>query len=129
MSREKNVEAFRRYTEAVQRGDYEAAEAELDLDGIEIDDRDIVESTGADSHRVWLDRWNDAWDTWRTEEQSVTPVGDDIVLSLFRIFVTGKGSGIELSRDDAVIARFRDGKIVKLGYYNDQSQARRDAGM
>ena len=47
---------------------------------------------------------------------------------LFRMIVIGKGSGIELARNDALVARFRDGKIVKLGYYNDQEYARRDAG-
>jgi len=125
---QQNVETLRRWTAAIQRGDYEAAEAELDPAQIEIDDRDIVESTGADSHRVWLDRWNQAWESWRIEEESLASVGDDTVLSLFRMFVTGKGSGIELARDDALVARFRDGKIVKLGYYNDQEQARRDAG-
>jgi hypothetical protein len=35
----------------------------------------------------------------------------------------------ELSRDDALLAGFSDGKIVKLGYYNDQAQARRDSGL
>lgn len=124
-----DVEALRRWTAAIQRGDYEAAEVELDLDELEVDDRDIVESTGADSHRAWLERWDQAWDTWRVEEQSVIPAGDSLVLSLFRMFVTGKGSGIELARDDALLAEFRDGKIVRLGYYNDQEQARRDADL
>ena len=63
------------------------------------------------------------------EEQSVIPAGDNLVLSLFRMFVTGMKSGIELARDDALLAEFRDGKIVRLGYYNDQEQARRDAGL
>jgi ketosteroid isomerase-like protein len=125
---EENIQALRRWSKATERGDYETAEAELDPD-LEIDDTDIVESTGMDSYRSWLDRWNQAWEGWRTEEQEMIPVGEDTVLSLFRIFVRGKGSGIELARDDALIAQFRDGKIVKLGYYNDQEQARRAAGL
>jgi ketosteroid isomerase-like protein len=125
---EENVETMRRWRAAVDSGDYAAADAELHPDGVEIDDRDIVESTGTDSHRVWLDRWNAAWESWRTEEQEVITVGDDTVLMLFRMIVIGKGSGIELARNDALVARFRDGKIVKLGYYNDQEYARRDAG-
>jgi hypothetical protein len=68
---EGNVEAMQRRRAAVESGDYAAAEAELHPDGVEIDDRDIVESTGTDSHRVWLDRWNAAWESWRTEEQEV----------------------------------------------------------
>jgi ketosteroid isomerase-like protein len=126
---EGNVEAMQRWRAAVESGDYAAAEAELHPDGVEIDDRDIVESTGTDSHRVWLDRWNAAWESWRTEEQEMIPVGDDTVLMLFRMIVIGKGSGIELARNDALVARFRDEKIVKLGYYNDQEHARLDAGL
>ena len=48
---------------------------------------------------------------------------------LFRMFAKGKGSGIELSRDDALLAEFRDGKVVRLGYYNDQQKAREAAGL
>jgi hypothetical protein len=42
---------------------------------------------------------------------------------------TGKGSGIELSRLDALAASFRDGKAVKLEYYNDQALALEAVGL
>jgi len=45
------------------------------------------------------------------------------------MIVRGKGSGIELARDDAALAEFRDGKIVRIGYYNDQAQALEAAGL
>jgi ketosteroid isomerase-like protein len=128
MSQEENVAAVRRFTDATGRGDLEAAAAELGSE-LEIDDTDIPESTGTDSFRVWLGRWNESWESWRAEEQEVIPVGEDKVLALFRMFVRGKGSGAELTRDDALLAEFRHGKIVKLGYYNDQSQARTAAGL
>ena len=41
----------------------------------------------------------------------------------------GKGSSIELTRPDALIASFRDGKALKLGYYNDQAAALQAAGL
>ena len=41
----------------------------------------------------------------------------------------GKGSGIELARDDAVVAEYRDGKIVRIAYYNDRSQALEAVGL
>jgi ketosteroid isomerase-like protein len=50
-------------------------------------------------------------------------------ISLFKMIAKGKGSGIELVRDDAVVADFRDGRIVRLAYYNDQSQALEAAGL
>ena len=127
MSQE-NVEAMRRWTEATARGDYEAALAELDPD-VEIDDTDIPETTGADSFNEWLARWDAAWDSWRIEGLELLPAGDDKVLALFRMIVTGKGSGIELSRDDAVLGEFREGRLARLGYYNDQHKALEAAGL
>jgi ketosteroid isomerase-like protein len=125
---EENVEVLRRFVEATAAGDYDAAAAELNPD-VEIDDTDITESTGADSFQEWLARWDAAWESWRIEELELVPAGDDKVLALFRMIVKGKGSGIELDRDDAVLGEFRSGKVVRLGYYNDQQQAREAAGL
>jgi ketosteroid isomerase-like protein len=125
---QENVETTRRFTEALVRKDYAAAATELSPK-LEIDDTDIPESTGADSFYAWLARWDEAWETWRLEDLEIRPVGEDRTISLFKMIVRGKGSGIELARDDAVLAEFRDGKIVRIGYYNDQSQALEAAGL
>ena len=126
MSKE-NVDATRRFTEAVNRGDYQTAAAELDLE-LEIDDTDIPESTGTDSFNAWLARWDQAWEDWRIEDLQIRPVGADRTISLFKMIVRGKGSGIELTREDAVLANFRNGKIVRIAYYNDRAKALEDAG-
>jgi ketosteroid isomerase-like protein len=128
MSQE-NVDTLRRLVEATAAGEYQRVEAELDA-SVEIDDTDITESTGADSFHQWLARWDAAWESWRIEGLELLPSGDDKLLALFRMIVKGKGSGIELDRDDALLAEFReDGKIVRLGYYNDQQQALEAAGL
>ena len=125
---EENVETTRRFVEALVRGNYEIAAAELDPE-IEIDDTDIPESTGEDSFYAWIARWDESWESWRIEDLEIRDVGNDRIVSLFKMIVTGKGSGIELSRDDATLAEFRDGKIVRIGYYNDQAQALAAAGL
>lgn len=127
MSQE-NVEATHRFTEALVRGDYETASAELDP-RVEIDDTDIPESTGTDSFYAWLARWDESWESWRIEDLEIQPVGSNRTISLFKMTVRGKGSGIELTRDDAVLTEFQDGKIVRIGYYNDQAQALEAAGL
>ena len=128
MSSATNVETARRFTDAVTRGDYEAAAAELAHD-FEVDDTDIPESTAADSLYEWLGRWDDAFESWRIEDLEIRAVGDERTIALFRMVARGKGSGIELARDDAVVADYRDGKMVRLGYYNDQAQALEAAGL
>jgi ketosteroid isomerase-like protein len=113
MSAEANVEIARRFTETMTRGDYEEAAAMIAPD-FTVDDTDIPESTGADSFHEWIGRWDAAFESWRIEDLEVRFIGEDRTLSLFRIYARGKGSGVELARDDAAIAEFRDGKIVRI---------------
>ena len=127
MSQE-NIATTHRFTEALVRGDYAAAAAELGPK-VEIDDTDIPESTGTDSFYAWLARWDAAWESWRIEDLEVRPVGEDRTISLFKMIVRGKGSGIDLARDDALVAEYRNGKIVRIAYYNDQSQALEAVGL
>ena len=63
------------------------------------------------------------------EALEVRPVGEDRVIALFQMFVTGKGSGIELSRHDAMVYTLRAGKVAKIVYYNDQQQALEAVGL
>jgi ketosteroid isomerase-like protein len=125
---QENVKTSHRFTEALVRGDYAAAAAELGPK-VEIDDTDIPESTGTDSFYAWLARWDEAWESWRIEDLDVRPVGEDRTISLFKMIAKGKGSGIELARNDAVVAEYREGKIVRIAYYNDQSQALEAVGL
>ncbi len=127
MSQQENVDAARRLAEAIERGDLEDAANEL-ADEVEIDDTDIPDA-GRDSFYTWMGRWNDGWESWRTEGNEFVPVDEDKVLSTFRMIAKGKGSGIELGRDDAILVELRDGKITRIGYYNDQAQARQAAGL
>src|SRR3954453_18509095 len=101
-----NVETARRFTEALMRSDYDAAAAELGPN-LEIDDTDITESTGADSFYQWIARWDAAWETWRIEDLQIRASGEDRTVSLFKIIVTGRGSGIELTRDGATLIEFQ----------------------
>ena len=125
---EKNVEAMRRIVEATNRKDWQAVLADLDPE-VEIDDTDIPESTGGDSFRTWIARWDAAWESWHMEDVDIRPAGDDQVIALFTMVVQGRGSGIELRRADALVASFRGGKATKLGYYNDQAQALKAVGL
>ena len=123
-----NVDVMRRIFEAVGRRDYQAVLADLDPE-VEIDDTDIPESTGTDTFLEWLARWDEAWESWRVEDVEVRAAGDDQAIALFRMVTTGKGSGIELTRLDALVASFCGGKAVKLGYYNDQALALEAVGL
>jgi ketosteroid isomerase-like protein len=123
-----NVDVMRRIAEAAGRKDYQAVLADLDPE-VEIDDTDIPESTGTDSFLEWVARWDEVWQSWHIEDLEVRAAGDDQAIALFRMVAKGKGSGVELTRPDALVASFRGGKAVKLGYYNDQAQALKAVGL
>ena len=42
---------------------------------------------------------------------------------------TGRGSGLELNRQDALVYTIRDAKVVRLDYYNSKAQALEAAGL
>ena len=135
MSQE-NVEVVRRFIAALPRAqasdDWEPVLAELDPE-VELDDLDLSLDTehyrGHDDIRKWLGVWSDAWESWRVEDVEVRPVGEDRAIALFLMLVKGKGSGIELSRRDALVCTLRAGKIEKGTYYNDQRQALKAVGL
>ncbi len=136
MSQEQNVEVVRRGIEALERAqgsdDWQPVFALLDPD-VEIDDLDISLDTehyrGHDRFRKWIEVWNESWESWRMEDLEVRPVGENRAIALFLQVVKGKGSGIELSRRDALVVTLRAGKIAEIGYYNDQQQALKAVGL
>ncbi len=128
MSQAENLNVMRQFAEAMAEGRPEDITPLLGPT-VEIDDQDIPDADGHDSFLEWQARWNESWDSWHFEALELLPAGEDKVLGLFRMIVRGKGSGIELARDDAILAEFAEGKIVGIGYYNDQAQGREAAGL
>src|SRR5207248_4783587 len=116
------VDGLARTVAAAGHHDSQAVLRDRDPD-LEIDGTASPESTGADSFLEWLARWDQVWESWHVEDLEVRAAGEDQAIALFTMVAKGKGSGVELTRADALVASFRSGKAVKLGYYNDQAQA------
>lgn len=133
---QENVEVVRRFIEALPRaqssGDWEPVLPDLDPD-VEIVDLDISLDAGAyqgrDSARRWIGDWMESWESWTLEDVEVQPVGQDQAIGLFLVRAKGKGSGIELSRRDAMVCALQAGRIAKITYYNDQRQALEAVGL
>jgi ketosteroid isomerase-like protein len=71
----------------------------------------------------------ESWESWRLEDVEVRPVVENRAIGLFLVHAKGKGSGIELSRRDALVCTLRAGKIEEITYYNDQQQALEAVGL
>ncbi len=70
----------------------------------------------------------EAWEERRLEPQGFRHMDDRVVLLLHE-FRRGKGSGIELENDTAIVFTLRDGRIVKIQGYMDQGEALKAAGL
>ena len=64
----------------------------------------------------------EAWDERRFEVEEFIDAGDSVVV-LVHEFRRGKGSGVEMDTDTAVVYELRDGRVVRIQGYMDRAQA------
>ena len=77
---------------------------------------------GHDGFLAWLERWLDAWESFRVEVDDYIAEGDDVIV-VIRQYGRGKGSGLEVQMDAAFMLTVRDGKAVRLHLYPDKAKA------
>ena len=53
----------------------------------------------------------------------------DRVVAVLRMKARGRGSGVEIDREDSLVYEFRDGKVVRLDYFNTREQGLAAAGV
>jgi ketosteroid isomerase-like protein len=100
--------------------------------GTEVFDHDIPDASnpyrGVEGVTSWLSDFAEAWESYGLEVERLIDAGDRVV-SLFRIRAVGAGSGVAVERGDAMVWIFRDGKLARLDYFNDQAEALKAAGL
>jgi ketosteroid isomerase-like protein len=100
-------------------------------ENVEVQDHDTPDQ-GVYQGRAGVDRWfrdwGDAWAEWSFEPEEFIDA-DDTVVVVIRMRAKGTGSGVEVDRQDALVYRFRDDKIVRTDYYNSKQQALEAAGV
>jgi ketosteroid isomerase-like protein len=105
---------------------------EINDPDIEVFDHDIPDASnpyrGSTGVAEWLSDFAAAWDRYEMEVERLIDAGDRVV-SLFRIRAVGAGSGIPVERGDGMVWLFRDGKLVRLDYFNDQGAALEAVGL
>ena len=92
---------------------------------VEVHDHDIPDAgtyRGHAGYAKWLVDWGQAWDDFTLEPERWIDAGDKVVF-LFQLTAKGKGSGVEVRRRDAMVLTFRDGRSVRLDYYNNEREA------
>ena len=100
---------------------------------VEVYDHDIMDGREYRGHadvRRWLyEDWAAAWSDYSAEPQEFIEADDDRVIAVLGIKATGRASGVEIERQDAMLYVVRDLKIVRIDYYNSKQQALEAAGL
>jgi ketosteroid isomerase-like protein len=128
MSRENVAVARRGLTHLLETG--EVLWDLLAVD-VEIYDHDTPDQGGYQGHQgfeQWLADWGAAWAGWSLDVHEFIDAGERVV-ALVRMTATGRGSGVEVNRADAIIYTVRDGRIVRIDYYNDPDEALKAVGL
>jgi ketosteroid isomerase-like protein len=100
-------------------------------EGVEVYDHDTPDQgdyRGHVGYARWLEDWGAAWAEWSIEPEEFLDAGDSVVV-FFRMRTKGRGSGVEVERQDAIVFKLRNGRIVRVDYYNDRKQALEAAGL
>ena len=100
-------------------------------EAIEVHDHDIMDASEYRGHAGfgrWLEDWAAAWSDSSMEPEEFFDAGARVAVFI-RQKTTGKGSGVALERQDAMVFEVDDAKVVRLDYYNDRDQALKAAGL
>jgi ketosteroid isomerase-like protein len=124
-----NLEVVKRSLERfVETGEIDWA---LVDEEVEITDHDIPDQAGYHGHAGlarWLEDWGAAWADYTFEPTEFIEAGEYVVV-VVQLRAKGRGSGLELDREDAIVYQVRDGKIIRTDYYNNTTQAFAAAGI
>jgi ketosteroid isomerase-like protein len=98
---------------------------------VEVHDHDTMDQGEYRGHAGlgrWVDDWAAAWSEFSMEPEEFLDVGEQVVMFV-RMKATGVSSGLPLERQDAMVFAVRDGKVVRLDYYNNRAEALKAVGL
>jgi ketosteroid isomerase-like protein len=85
-------------------------------------------SRGIEGLRRAMSAWTDEWEDVRVKAESLTEVGERVVVRV-RHRAVGRGSGVAADHVDGWVFSIRDGRIVRWDAYWDPDEALRAAEM
>jgi ketosteroid isomerase-like protein len=127
---DENVDVLRRVIDAFNRRDEEAALALADP-AVELESA-LVEKQVFRGHqglRQYRQNLDEAWSEWHTANDELIEAEGDRVLHLYRIVGKGKGSGVAIEADIAMLWTIREGRLLRGKVFLDQAEARAAAGL
>jgi ketosteroid isomerase-like protein len=83
---------------------------------------------GIEGLRAGWREWMEPWDEFHVELEGTEDSGSQVLL-LAQALGRMRGTGTEVPQEVAMLCRVEEGRIVAIGFYLDQDQARREAGI
>jgi ketosteroid isomerase-like protein len=83
---------------------------------------------GSEAVRASTERWKAEWDDYELIPEEFVDMGDRVVATV-RYRVRGRRSGIEVAGRCYDVFTLRDGKIVRMDQFTEQSEALEAAGL
>ena len=129
MSQE-NVDRFVEGTEAFNRGDVDAWLERYDTEVVFEPQVAAVDgaSVGHDGLRAFAATIGDVYDQFQVRFHDVRDLGER-VLALGEASTIGRESGVRMDQPLAIVASFREGRIVHFKDYGDKAQALAAVGL
>jgi ketosteroid isomerase-like protein len=127
---EENVAVVRRGLERFMKTG-EVLEETFDVESLEVHDHDILDGRdyrGAEGFMQWLEDWSAAWEEWSLDPEEYIDAGERVIV-VAKMHARGRGSGVEVDRQDALLYELRDGLIFRIDYFNNRSEALTAAGL
>jgi ketosteroid isomerase-like protein len=119
MASTQDTALLKRFYEALNEGDFDAA---MDLCDREVEvylPPDVVAAVAPRGHRdvrAYLCGWFDSWHLYRPEPEDFVEAGGQVV-ALVNLRARGKGSRFEIQEEVADVFEVENGKICKLRLY------------
>ena len=90
---------------------------------------DADEIRGLEAWGRQLDRMRESWEEVRLEVDDIRPADRGRVVTAFRYVTKGKDSGIVLDTPMGAVHTLRNGKIVRMEFFDSPAQALEAAGL
>jgi len=125
------TDIVRRAHDALNRGDAERL-ADLCAADFRLDMSDRVFNpevySGHDGIRRFVAEVREVWEAFTWEPTEMKEAGD-MVLAIVHSVGRGRGSGLEIDRDSAMLWKIPEETLLALTFYRDVSAARQAAGI
>jgi ketosteroid isomerase-like protein len=132
MSQE-NVEIVRRIYDDFERDGWDSAmrfaSPDIELHGTSGGLSEGNVARGIAAVREMFEEWDaEAWEETRLNPQEFIDVGDQVVVFQHELR-RGRGSGVDVESETAMLFELRDGSVTRIQGFMDQEQALKAAGL